>query len=967
MIEIITHLLRAMAAHPTVTRHVLAIKKQVYTTLCDLDVAGVSTPEPIVMADLCQHKATPLHVGQRWTDVQFGSCWLHLTGTVPPQGDNKPLVILLSIGGEGLGYVDGVPVDIVTPLMSVSDVLQPPTAGKRALHYQACGHAGDPVDMWVDAGNNGITGHFVIQPKIGYARLAACNEQLLDFYYDYLTLALLLATDTDKHLNADDCRALNRALSKGYRLFASGNVPKAKEALAEYYNLQQQAQDVLYTLVGHAHLDLAWLWPERESKRKAMRTFTNALSLIQRCPDYVFGASQAQMFDWVRLANPATFERLQQCAQSGNLELQGGMWVECDCNMPSGESLVRQFLYGDRFFLTYFGQTSDTVWLPDAFGFPYTLPQIAVGAGKRYFATTKLYWNQTNTFPYQSFRWQGLDGTALVAHFTPERTYVSDGTPLALAKAQRHNTQPQTGQALVIYGVGDGGGGPGEGHVQVALRARGLRGLPPSCMGSASSFFARLEGAALPEYRGELYLEYHQGTYTSQARGKQYNRQCENQLHILEWLCAVYARRPAELDEMWTKLLFNQFHDILPGSGIGRVHRESEQQLDALLAQIQREIVEVVDAPKGYALFNPSPFAQQSLSVHHGKLYLATAQPYSTAVFSQGNSSAAIGDDEIENNCVRLRFRRGEIVSYLDKTTGKEYSAKGLNRLVAYHDKPAKFDAWNLDENYWKRPVNVRFVESKFYCEPTNAVAESVYMVGESRIVQKVSLGLGTQVTFSTHVEWHQKHTILRADFYPTVYAPMAQCDIQFGHIMRPTTNNNAIERAQYEVCAHKYVAVCDGDSRFAVYSRDKYGWRVKDGLISLALLRSPTYPDPDCDRGNHDFEYAMDLPCNEMACVAAAYNFNYPMFQMDKAAVVAPLCVVDAANVVIETIKPAENGEGIAVRVYERLGQKTACTFVAEGYSRYYETDLEENNAVPLQGMLFLDPYQIKTIVCKA
>ena len=966
MKEIICHLLRAMAAHPTVTRHVLAIKKRVYTPLCDLAVEAVSTAEPIPMDQLARYRPIPMEPGQRWTDVRYGACWLHLTGTVPPAGDNKRLVGLLSLGGEGLGYVDGQPVDIVTPLMSVPDALQPPTVGKRVIRYSPLGHAGDPVDMWVDAGNNGITGQFVLQPKLRYARLAGCDDALLDFYYDYLTLALLLATDEDKHLSKEDREALDAALSMGYRLYAKGDLAGAKAALAEYYALQPDEHDVLYTLVGHAHLDLAWLWPERESRRKALRTFTNALSLMEACPDYVFGASQAQMFDWIRVSDPAVFAALQRRANEGKLEVQGGMWVECDCNIPTGESLVRQFLYGDRFFRTYFGRTSDVVWLPDAFGFPCTLPQIAVGAGKQYFVTTKLYWNQTNTFPYQSFRWCAPDGSALLAHFTPERTYCSDGTPLALAKAQRHNTQPQTGQALVIYGVGDGGGGPGEGHVQVAARATHLRGLPPSRLGSASSFFARLARAEVPEYRGELYLEYHQGTYTSQARCKQYNRQCENQLHILEWLSAVYRHCPVALDDMWQRLLFHQFHDILPGSGIGRVHREAEQQLDALLAQIQREIVDVVDAPKGYALFNPSPFAQNALTVHHGKLYLASAQPYSTAVFSQGNSTAAIGDDEMENNRVRLRFRRGEIVSYMDKATGKEYCAKGLNRLVAYHDKPAKYDAWNLDAAYLQDPIKVRYTGSKSYCEPTHAVTELYFAVGNSRIVQKVSLGMGTQVTFSTHVEWHQSHTILRADFYPAVYAPTAQCDIQFGSIQRATTNRDAVEAAQYEVCAHKYVSLTDGENIFAVYSRYKYGWRVKDGVVSLALLRSPTYPDPDCDRGNHDFEYAMDLPVDEMACVAAAYNFNYPMFQMDKAAVVAPLCTVGALNVVVETIKPCEDGNGIAVRVYERLGQKTACSFVVEGYDHYFETDLEENHATPLEGMLFLEPHQIKTIVCK-
>lgn len=968
MIEIITNLLGGMCAHPTITNHVAAIKRKVYTPIADLQVEGVSTDEPITLQEAKERELRPIKPGQKWTDVPFGACWMHLTGRVPAQGEGKHLVVLTGVGGEGLGVVDDQPVDIVTPLMSVPDFLQPPSIGKRVINWRATAHEGDEVDVWVDCGNNGITGHFLITPKLCYARLAVLDDELRDYYYDYLTLAVLLATGKkNARLSSELRKELIEVLSASFACFRKGDRKGAKESLAAYYDKSNTDSDILYTLIGHAHLDLAWLWPERESHRKAVRTFTNALSLMVKCPQFVFGASQAQMFDWVRHSHPDLFVRLQQAARAGQLELQGGMWVESDCNVPSGESLIRQFVYGDRFFNTYFGKSSDVVWLPDAFGFPYTLPQIIRGVGKHSFATTKLYWNATNTFPYQSFYWVAPDGSEVLSHLTPERTYCNDGTPLAVAKAERRNTQKETGHALLIYGVGDGGGGPSEGHVQIACRARALRGIAPSRMASAGDFFADLaKASSLPRYNGELYLEFHQGTYTSQVKNKQYNRQCENAMHTLEWLSAVYGKRPLAMDEMWQKLLLGQFHDILPGSGIGRVHRESQAQLEELLAQIQRDTVDVVDAPKGYSMLNPSPFASEELTEHHGKLYLASAEPYATATFAPGNSTASISDDEIENDRVKIRFCRGEIVSFVDKQTGKEYCAKALGRLSLYVDKPKKYDAWNLDIEYLESPKRIRYIDSKFYCEATRAVAEIRFAFGKSHILQKVSLGRGTKVVFETHVDWHETHSILRADFYPTVYAPTAQFDIQFGHIDRSTGNETSVERAQYEVCGHKYVSVAQGKDIFAVYSRDRYGWRVKDGCISLALLRAPVYPDPDCDRGSHVFTYAFDIPVDQMACVAQAYNFNYPMLIMDKAATVAPLCPTLAPNLILETIKPADEGEGIVLRIYERAGQKAAWPVQVEGYTRFWQTDMEEKNAVPIAGDIRFAPYQIHTILCK-
>ena len=969
MIAVIKMLVAGLLKHPVVASHVVTLKKRVFKEVGDLTVDAYSTAEPIPFAEVGSISPERMRKGAIWTEERFGACWFHLTGVVPSAADGKHLVALVKLQGEGLSYEDEETGDLVTSILSVPDVLQPPTIGKCVVELTPKATAGAMVDAWIDAGYNGINGNFLMKAKFRYAKMAVRRESLWDYYYDYVTLAVLLATDGHNPLLTPALKEkLLWVLSQSYALYDNGQLDGAHKILRDYYDLPQAQDGVEYTLVGHAHLDLAWMWPKRESMRKAVRTFTNAVRQIEHEPAYVFGASQAQMFDWVRQSTPTLFAKLQRAVASGNIELQGGMWVECDCNMPSGESLIRQFGYGDAFFLEHFGRTSDVVWLPDAFGFSYALPTIAAGCGKKYFVTTKLTWNRHVKFPYQTFYWKGLDGATLLSHVSPEGTYCNDGTPLAWAKAEERNTQKELGAALVIYGVGDGGGGAGEGHIQIAKRAIGLAGAPKARFGSAASCFERLaERKDVPTFDGELYLEYHRGVLSSQAEEKRLNRLAERNLHVLEWLLAYDGRSADVTHDLWRVTLFNQFHDILPGSGIGRVHRESVAELTEVVDRAAELYAGLLPTGEGFGWLNPSPFARREYQTAGGKTYLVSAEGYASASFAPVEKGSVAGDDYLENDFVKVTFARGVVTSYLDKRTGKEYAKAGLNVLGLYYDKDKRYDAWNIGLDYLSHPRTIRFSSQRAYMDGATAVMELRFALPHGTIVQAVRLGYGTQVAFDTTVEWHEEHLMLRADFVPTVYARWADCDIQFGSVARDTADDTPEAAAQIEVCAHKYVSVEDAGCVFALYSDSKYGYRLKKGVLSIDLLRSPKYPDPECDMGVHRFAYAMDIPATRMDAVRGGYNFNYPLLALPTAEAVAPLATVDTANVVLETIKPAAMGEGYVLRLYERLGVATDCTLaLRRPYLALYTTDLLEKNPVETNARLHFAPHEIKTILVK-
>ncbi len=984
MIEIIKSLLFGVAKHPIISREARIIRKDVYTKLADVDATVLKSSEPIPYADLSNHTFEPISQGDLWTDQKFGCAWFKLTGRVPA-GVKHP-VLVFNVNGEALAYHDGQPFDIATTIMGVADVFQAPGAGKRIFDLSGKTDKDGNFTIFVDCGHNGVNGNFVFKPKYVYGYLASKDDLTSDFYYDYLTVSLLLVAEESTSLT-DQCNdIIRKALAKSFRLYKKKDIEGAKSALAPLFDENSTEHKLInkcidkhnpvdYTAIGHAHLDLAWLWPKRETMRKALRTFTNALSMIDSKPNYVFGASQAWMYDVIRKDHPEIFVKIKEGVKNGNIEIQGGMWTECDCNLPSGESIIRQFLYGEEFFLEHFGKTSNTMWLPDVFGYPATLPQIIKGVGKDNFATIKLTWNRTNTFPYQTFKWVSPDGSSVVSHISPEGTYCNEASPLTIAKSNRKNRQKEVGKALVIYGNGDGGGGAGEGHVEVIDRERKLYSAGKVDFGSVDGFFEKLP-SNIPEYKGELYLEKHRGTYTSQSENKRLNRALEHSLHTVEWLEAVKLARGEALkaednDELWKTLLFNQFHDIIPGSGIERVHRESREELNSALNCANDKIKSLtrqIDNENSLFAINPSPFAQIVELERDGEFYSAKVEGYSAKQLEKSSLVMAKHTDKtLENDLVRIVFGGdGSIISYFDKIHGVEHAKGQLNKLVGYKDKKMHYNAWDISPDYVKHPEKVQLISTKSYCQGIYAVVEHAYKYGDSTITEKVQLGRGSDVLFDLTVDWKEAHKMLRAEFEPNDFSDKVECDIQFGSIERSTLERNSVEKEQFEICAHKYVATF-GRNIFALFSNSKYGYRAKNGKLSLNLLRSPKYPDPTCDIMTHHFTYKMDVPKDRKQLVEEAYNFNLPAFTNEGGLAIPPLVEVDSRDIIIETIKPANSGEGIAVRLYERYGTHTTVNLKLNfNYTSIHQTNLLEKYEQLGDTSLSFRPHEIKTVVIR-
>jgi len=837
----------------------------------------------------------------------------------------------------------------------------------------------EAINLYLDGGYNGIYNYLVGGGIFWYADLCVVDDELSDFYYDYLTLASLLSVTTDEQERA----SLQTALLEGYQL-RKQNLSDAKEKLSPFLHGQEDPS-LRFTAIGHSHLDLAWLWPIRETKRKAARTFANQLNNVKRTPEYVYGASQAQQFDYIKHKYPAQYARLQQMAKNGNLELQGGMWVEADTNLSAGEALIRQIHYGKKFFFEEFGQTMRICWLPDVFGYNGNLPQILSKMGLPYFMTIKLSWNEHNRFPYRSFNWDGIDGSRVLVHMAPDDTYNSAGSPACAKHAKANYPEIDLApEALMIYGIGDGGGGPGEAHIELVKRQQHLQNSPAMHFGKAIDFFDRLSQwkEKLPVYQGELYLEKHQGTYTTQGRNKRFNRQSEYALQTFESLAALAYLRGAKyphekLDRWWKEVLLYQFHDIIPGSSITRVYEESRKRYEIILSEIREEtekIFQTLGAERKISFYNPTGFHREEDVRYQDQWFHVCIEPFGFAPGIPGSTSAATGSDNcLENPYLRVIFNKfGEIISLFDKTENFEYAKEPLNQLILYQDKRLFYNAWDIDWQYFRRPsVRLKRIKSEIFRDGSSVVCRNHFRHGKTEINQDVVLhSSGKKVEFITHVDYHERHRMLRADFVPAVFSDRVQCDIQFGSLFRSTKDDTLIEKAQFEICAHKYIDVSDELHGISLLNDCKYGHRVKEGRISLNLLRSPVFPDPVADRGEHVFTYAL-YPHNGAAGIDTlkeSVSLNRPLIPCDQWIDMKSMAFSTNSAVVLETIKKADQEDAIVLRLYESQGQNNN-TSIQLGFTaaQVVETDLDEHNEKPCSlSELRFTPYEIKTVLCR-
>ena len=958
---------------PAEYRRLMRIRRRIFTTVSTLRAEIVRSPEPIPFADLDRAAFTRLKPGTAWGRT-FDCAWLRITGAAPA-GVTNP-VVLLGIRGEGLVYSpSGELLDSVTTAFQQGDL--PHSAGQ----YRPVQHVDTStgmIELYADVTYNGWILYKIGRPAFHGARLATRDDEVYALYYDYLTLLVLAGATEDAELESE----LRRALRAAYARFSAGDVAAARAALAGSLATASDS-DFVYSAVGHGHLDMAWLWPLRETRRKAARTYVKALNAIDRCEGYIYGTSQPQQMAWMKERHPALFERMKKAVADGRMEIQGSFWVEPDTNLPSGESLVRQVIVGRRFLRQEFGLSDDQLrlcWLPDTFGYNGNLPQILRRSGMDWFQTIKLAWNKVNEFPHRTFRWEGIDGSSVLVHMPPEGDYNSRGAADGLLNGLRKYPERALNTALLVYGSGDGGGGPGETHHEVTSReigpsGAGLRGLPRVEYSSASDFFRALEKREVSHtHRGELYLETHQGTYTTQGRIKKYNRVIERKLHEVEALAVITGddSRPV-LAEAWREVLLNQFHDIIPGSSIERVNREAREtyarissELDDYAASLEARLPSA--APSA---LNLTSFPRRESVKVDDRWFAADVAPYSAAALTPApdHPELAFTAYTLTNGELTVRFGpTGEIISCLDRA-GQEHATAGLNRLTIHKDPYVwPFNAWDITADYFeKAPRTLRVTSSESYLDGANVVRKQVYRSRKVTVEQLVIVEAGSDVVrFDTRVDWHERHRMLRAEFRPAHFADTVRCEIQFGHIERVTTELDSVEKAQFEVCAHKWIATEDATGGFALLNDSKYGHRAKNGLLSINLLRAPTYPDKTADRGQHHFSYAfMPFASGDLAqVVREGYRLNNPL-RIGSVELHSIASVADP-GVILETVKRAEGGEGIVLRLYESLGIPTTTALrTTLPHSTAHETDLLESPTGDADlARLTFGPFEIKTIL---
>jgi alpha-mannosidase len=835
----------------------------------------------------------------------------------------------------------------------------------------------------------------------------------------------------------------------GERFCAS--VPAAHDTLQAGIARSGPPLDVDITAVGHAHLDVAWLWTLDQTRRKATRTFYNVLGLMEQFPEYHFTQSQAQLYDFVRQDNPELFEAIRQRVDEGRWEPIGGTWVEADCNLSGGEALARQFLLGLTFFRQHFGDRGQTpvLWLPDVFGYAWSLPQLVKEAGLQYFFTIKIGWSQYNRLPYDSFWWQGLDGTRILTHFSPTKesgdvfasTYNAMASPEGVLNTWANFQQKDWGTPgaapplLMAYGYGDGGGGPTREMLE-NIRAMGAFPATPRVhCATAADFFRKLEetvGDRLPTWNGELYLEYHRGTYTTQARNKRSNRKSEFLLHDAEFLASLAAtldptyRYPhSTLRRAWELVCLNQFHDIIPGSSIAQVYEESQQQyaqVRALGDGVRQEALATIGQQMGGDLLvvNPTSFPRHDLAFWTGGelqggalqrsdgspvglqaveggwiLDSGCLPPYSVTPLFQcpvpnGQSPAAnlvITPNLLANDFLQVEFNAaGDIARLYDKINRREVLPPGTiaNQFQAFEDRPRMPDAWDIDIYYDDRMWLAEPAESVRVIEagPLRAALKVRRRILNSEIVQHISLAHNSpRLDFRTTVQWQERHILLKTAFPADVLSPMATYEIQWGNVQRPTHRNTSWDWARFETCAHKWVDLSEGGYGVSLLNDCKYGHDVHGNVLRLTLLRSPTEPDPQADGGEHHFTYSL-LPHEGSwgsLTVAEAYALNDPLIvwagdsrkTKDGERILCPASFisVDCANVVIETIKQAEDGSGLVVRLYEsqrKRGEFTLATGfrLAEAWrTNLLEEDQERLETGEHELQHSIKPYQIATL----
>jgi alpha-mannosidase len=935
------------------------ITPAIYRLTAPLTLSYWEVPdEPVPFEDAVGQHFGPAEHGLVW-GRPWGTVWFHAEGKIPTSWAEEEhvraeLVVDLGFTGSQPGFqAEGT---VYSPSGRILKAVEPLNRGVRV----DAGPGGE-VDVYIEAAANpNVAQDFLFIPTpygdkatAGDARLyrlAQIELGLLDLTVWELQqdiealVGLLGQLPGGSQRRAEILRALDRMVDVMDPDDVAGTAALGRSVLHPVLASPASASAHHLHAVGHAHIDSAWLWPTRETVRKVARTFSNVCDLIDENPDFVFAASSAQQYAWLKESYPELFERVKERVASGNFVPVGGMWVESDTNLPGGEALARQFVAGKSFFLREFGVDCEEVWLPDSFGYSAALPQIMAAAGARWFLTQKISWNETNTMPHHTFRWEGIDGSSIFTHFPPVDTYNSDLRGEELARAERQYAEKGIGtRSMVPFGHGDGGGGPTREMIAAARRTESLEGSPTVELSGPRAFFeaAEAEYPKPPVWSGELYLEFHRGTYTSQARTKRGNRRSEHLLREAElWATTATVRTGApypdeDLRKAWETVLLQQFHDILPGTSIAWVHQEAERNyadvavnLGGLIDTAARALLGDGDAT---AALNASPCPVGGIEA------LGSGEPPAPA---RRTVSAAGDGFVLENGVVLVRVDgAGLIRSLHDKVADRELVPAGsaANLLQLHRDTPTQWDAWDIDEHYRTTTRDLVDVDALEIVDgPAGQALRIERSFGASRVVQHLSLDASApRLDIRTDVEWHEQKKLLKLSFPLDVHADRATSEIQFGHIHRPTHANTTWDAARFETVAHRWVHVGEPGYGVAVANDSTYGHditrtaaagRATATTVRLSLLRAPVFPDPTADQGSHRMGVSLLLGAGIPDAVAEGYRLNLPLRIIDGVARtgIEPLFRVDDPALVIEAVKLAEDGSGdVVVRLYEAHGSR--------------------------------------------
>jgi alpha-mannosidase len=926
----------------------------------------------------------PVEPGYKWGPI-WSDAWFLFTGTVPAEWKGETVVARLDCGAEAIIWQGDEP-------MQGIDV----NHGEYLLTNSAAG--GEAISLHVRA--NGMNPHVSVdaQPIVPpaepftfkHAFLAVFDSELWALFYDMsVAMGVMREQPENEPRRGQLLYALNAAIN-AYDAADRSTIARCRAIVAETYNKPATASAHKLSAIGHAHIDTAWLWPLERTQQKCLHTFATATRYMDQYPDYKFLCSQAQQYEWVKELAPKLYDRIKEKVKSRQWEISGSMWVEADCNLSGGESLVRQILIGKNFWMDEFGVETVDLWLPDVFGYAAALPQILTKAGVKYFLTQKISWNQINKFPHHTFLWQGIDGTRIFTHFPPADTYNADMSPKELAfNVHNFRDHDRATRSLYVYGYGDGGGGPTTKMLESAARLKDVEGMPKVTLEFCQDFFEKAveDAKDLPVWVGELYLELHRGTYTTQAHNKRGNRKGEFLLRDAEFLACIrpdgLANYPSkELERAWKLLLLNQFHDIIPGSSVNEVYRDSDRDYAEIMALGEKVVQDSLAAigaqlnTQGMAL--PVLVARNSDDWVYGGTVQITlpdgANPESVRYGGEEPAGVQIVEEEgaryalfqeqsaedghgytvydlrgapseqinpfivterlLDNGILRVELDENGLITRIhDQVRDREVMEPGAtgNQLQLFEDKPLFWDAWDVDVYYQEQGRVITELDSVEVLEegPVRGALRITRSFGNSKIVQTVRIAANSRrLEFATTVDWHEAHKMLKAAFLVAVNSPSATYEIQYGHVERPTHYNTSWDLARFEVAAQKWVDLSEGDYGVALLNDCKYGHDTFGNTLRLTLLRSPKAPDPEADMGRHTFTYALlphagDFRTGQV--VEEAYHLNAPprtfLLQTGQAGTLPNEQVffeTDRELFLIEAVKKAEKEDAVIVRLYE-------------------------------------------------